>query len=132
MAPLVDNPQIKAATLHNPLPFYLHTYIWPFGILWAAFFRFYLSTSLYDRYISEQTFTFIWSGSIFTFQAVTWLATFWATNVRTLFTTVKAPSVKDADLITVFPVENAGSAEICKIIRETVRYTPPLDVVDQD
>src|ERR1051325_6255102 len=60
MAPLVDNPQIKQASLHNPLPLQLHTYVWPFLILWPAFSAIYLSPTRYETYIQSSEWTFVW------------------------------------------------------------------------
>lgn len=122
MAPLVDNPQIASATLHNPLPFYLHTYLWPFGIIWPVFFRFYLDEKLYEKHIGAQEWTFVWSGAIITAQSLLWLSTNWNVNLKSLFTSTKANSVEEANLIKVLPIVNAGSSEICKIIRDNVRY----------
>jgi cation-transporting ATPase 13A1 len=121
MAPLVDNPQIAAATLHNPLPLYFHTYIWPFAIIWPVFFRYYLDQKLYDIHIGGQEWTFVWSGAIVTAQSLVWLSTNWNVNLLSLFTTRKADSVAEASLIKVLPVTNAGSSEICKIVRDNVR-----------
>lgn len=119
-ARLVDNPQIKSASLHNPLPLPLHLYIWPFLAVWPAFFAIYLSEERYTKYLNGQEWTFVTSGGIFTIQSLFWLATFWNVNLQSLFTTSGASSVQNAQLIKVLPIENAGAAEICKIIRENV------------
>ncbi|GAB7354668.1 hypothetical protein MBLNU459_g5095t1 [Dothideomycetes sp. NU459] len=118
MAPLVDNPQIKAASLHNPLPFAFHAYIWPFLVAWPVFFSFYLSEESYAKHFGGQEWTFVWSGSIVTVQSLIWLTTFWNVNLQSLFTTKPATDVRTAGLIKVIPIENAGSADICKIERE--------------
>ncbi|KAF8853725.1 hypothetical protein BDZ45DRAFT_66575 [Acephala macrosclerotiorum] len=118
MAPLVDNPLIASATLHNPLPLYLHTYVWPFAIIWPIFLRYYLSEELYAKHINGQEWTFVWCGSIITAQSLTWLCTKWNVNLKSLFTSVSANKVQDAQLIKVIPVTNAGSSEICKIDRD--------------
>ncbi|CZR63393.1 probable calcium-transporting ATPase (P-type ATPase) [Phialocephala subalpina] len=118
MAPLVDNPLIASATLHNPLPLYLHTYVWPFAIIWPIFLRYYLSEELYTKHINGQEWTFVWCGSIITAQSLTWLCTKWNVNLKSLFTSVSASKVQDAQLIKVIPVTNAGSSEICKIDRD--------------
>jgi cation-transporting ATPase 13A1 len=120
MAPLVDNPQIAAATLHNPLPLYLHTYVWPFMIIWPVFFRYYLSEELYDKHIGGQEWTFVWCGAIITVQSLVWLSTNWNVNLKSLFTSTSAKTVKEAQLIKVLPVANAGTSEICKIVRDNV------------
>ena len=117
-APLVDNAQIKSASLHNPRPLLFYTYIWPFVIVWPIFFSVYFSSELYDKYINGQEWTFVFAGSIFTLQSLVWLMTFWNVNLQAWFTATSARSVKDAELIKVIPVENAGSAEICEIQRE--------------
>ncbi len=78
----------------------------------------YLSPERYDRYIHGSEWTFVWAGSIFTIQALTWLATKWNVNIEALFTSSRAKSVDNAQLIKVLPVTNAGSAEICKLIRD--------------
>jgi cation-transporting ATPase 13A1 len=122
MAPLVDNPQIKHAELLSPLPLYLHTYIWPFAIVWPIFFRYYLSTELYDVHIGGQEWTFVFSGTIFTIQALFWLSTHWSVNVKARFTATKAASIEEAQLIKVLPVANAGSDDICRLIRDKVRH----------
>jgi cation-transporting ATPase 13A1 len=128
MAPLVDNPSIAAATLHDPLPLYLHTYILPFMIIWPIFFRYYLSDELYDKHIGGQEWTFVWSGTIIKAQSLVWLITNWNVNLKSLFTSTKAKSVKEAQLIKVLPVANAGLSEICKIVRDNVMRTPPVSV----
>ncbi|KAI9715040.1 MAG: hypothetical protein M1828_001076 [Chrysothrix sp. TS-e1954] len=116
--PLVDDPQIRSATLHRQLPFALHTYIWPFLIVWPIFFAAYLSEDFYEDYIDGQEWTFVFSGAIVTIQALTWLSTQWNVNVKALFTTSKARSVETAQLVKVLPVANAGIAEICTIKRD--------------
>ncbi|KAL4796203.1 hypothetical protein BDV19DRAFT_388351 [Aspergillus venezuelensis] len=119
-ARLVDDPQIKYASLHNPIPTQLHTYVWPFLIIWPTFFAFYLSPERYDTYIQGQEWTFVWSGSIITAQSLLWLMTKWNINIRTLFTATKARSPDSARLIKVIPEANSGSAEICRLDRDTL------------
>ncbi|KAL4809962.1 hypothetical protein BDV18DRAFT_150402 [Aspergillus unguis] len=117
---LVDDPQIKFASLHNPIPTQLHTYVWPFLIIWPTFFAFYLSPERYDTYIQGQEWTFVWSGSIITAQSLLWLMTKWNINIRTLFTATSARSPDSAQLIKVIPEANSGSAEICRLLRDTL------------
>ncbi|CAG8294466.1 unnamed protein product [Penicillium olsonii] len=117
-AKLVDDHQIQHASLHNPLPWQLHTYVWPFLIIWPAFFAFYLSPERYDTYIQGQEWTFVWAGSIITFQSLFWLMTKWNIDINTLFTTTRAKSIDTAKLIKVVPITNAGSAEICTLLNE--------------
>ncbi|VUC29586.1 unnamed protein product [Clonostachys rosea] len=117
-SPLVDNPQIKESQLLRPLPFFLHTYIWPFTIVWPIFFRYYLSQELYDQYIGGQEWTFVWCGTIFTFQSLFWLSTHWSVNLEARFKASAVEKIEDALLIKVIPIANAGSSEICKIIRD--------------
>lgn len=121
MAPLVDNAQIKAAELWKPLPLYLHAYVWPFAIAWPVFLAFYLSPELYGKHIASEEWTFVWIATIVTFQSLAWLCTHWSVNLQTLFTATRAKSVDDAELIKVLPVANAGSGEVCEIIRDQVR-----------
>ncbi|KAI1918620.1 putative cation-transporting ATPase 1 [Ophidiomyces ophidiicola] len=116
--PLIANAQIRSAALRNPLPIQLHAYVWPFLIIWPAFLAFYLSPERYDKYIQGSEWTFVWAGFIFTLQALLWLMTKWNVNVDALFTTTSAKSVDDAQLIKVLPIANAGSAEICRLIKE--------------
>ncbi|EEP75374.1 P-type ATPase [Uncinocarpus reesii 1704] len=118
MPRLIDNAQIRSAALRNPLPIQLHAYVWPFLIIWPSFFAFYLSPDRYDRYIQGSEWTFLWAGSIFTLQSLLWLMTKWNININALFTTTSAKSVDDAQLIKVLPVANAGSAEICPLVKE--------------
>ncbi|CAI7677447.1 unnamed protein product [Penicillium manginii] len=117
-AKLADDPQIEHASLHNPLPLQLHTYVWPFLIIWPAFFAFYLSPERYDTYIQGQEWTFVFAGSIITVQSLLWLMTKWNINIGTLFTTTRANSIDSARLIKVIPVTNAGSAEVCTLIHD--------------
>lgn len=117
---LIKNPQIQSATLHNPLPLYLHAYIWPFLFIWPIFFAIYLSEDRYNRYIAGSEWTFVWAGSIFTIQSLTWLTTKWNVNLDALFTSIASPDVASAKLIKVIPVTNAGSAGICPLIRDSV------------
>lgn len=118
--PLVKSPQIQSATLHNSLPLYLHTYIWPFLFVWPVFFAIYLSKEQYSKYIGGPEWTFVWAGSIITIQSLTWLTTKWNVNFDALFTTLSAKDVTSAQHIKVMPITNAGSAEICPLIRDTV------------
>ncbi|EMC96368.1 hypothetical protein BAUCODRAFT_33696 [Baudoinia panamericana UAMH 10762] len=118
--PLVNSPQIKSATLHNPRPLFLHTYIWPFAIVWPIFFSVYLSPELYTKYINGQEWTTVFSGMIITAQSLVWLMTFWDVNLKAWFTASKASSVRSAGLIKVLPETNAGSPEICKIKKDNV------------
>ncbi|KJK66333.1 P-type ATPase of unknown pump specificity type V [Aspergillus parasiticus SU-1] len=120
MAKLVDDPQIKYASFHNPLPVQLHTYVWPFLIVWPAFFSVYLSPERYDTYIQGQEWTFVWLASIITAQSLLWLMTKWNINIQTLFTATSTKSIDSAQLIKVIPEANAGSAEICPLIRDSM------------
>ena len=119
-APLVDNPQIKSATLHNPRPLLLHAYVLPFLVIWPVFFSYYLPQESYDKHIGGQEWTFVFSGTIVTLQSLIWLTTFWNVNVRAWFTASSAKSVQNAGLIKVLPEENAGAADICTIDRDNV------------
>ncbi|KAK2754695.1 hypothetical protein FQN54_006828 [Arachnomyces sp. PD_36] len=115
---LIDNSQIQSGSLHNPLPIQLHTYVWPFLVIWPIFFAFYLPQERYDTYIQAQEWTFVWAGSIITIQSLLWLMTKWNVGIDALFTTTKASSVDTAKLIKVVPITNAGSAEICPLIKD--------------
>jgi cation-transporting ATPase 13A1 len=119
---LVDNPQIKSAELLKPLSLHFHAYVWPFIILWPIFLRYYMTEDLYEKYMGSSEWTYVWSGSIVTLQALVWLSTNWSVNVKASFTASKAASIADAELIKVIPVANAGSADICKLLREKVRF----------
>ena len=103
-SPLVDDPTIASATLHNPLAWYLHAYVWPFLLIWPVFFSVYLSEDSYDQYIDGQEWTFVFSGTIVTLQSLTWLSTNWNVNIAALFTSTVAKNVESAGLIKVIPV----------------------------
>ncbi|KAL2753141.1 hypothetical protein ACRALDRAFT_1045141 [Sodiomyces alcalophilus JCM 7366] len=120
MAPLVDNPQVKAAELWRPLPLYFHAYVWPFAIIWPVFLRYYLTPELYEQHISSEEWTFVWVAAIVTLQSLTWLCTHWSVNLQTLFTASRAKTIEDAQLIKVVPVANAGSPDVCEVIRDQV------------
>ena len=105
------------------VPLWLHTYIWPFAIIWPIFFRYYLSDDLYNKHIGGQEWTFVWCGTIITFQSLTWLSTHWNVALRAFFTSTKATTVRDARLIKLVPVANAGAADICKIERDSVSFS---------
>lgn len=51
---------------------------------------------------------------------MTWLTTKWNVNIDALFTSTKAPDVRSAKLIKIVPVTNAGAAEICPLLRDSV------------
>ncbi|KAI4100779.1 MAG: hypothetical protein L6R37_005271 [Teloschistes peruensis] len=116
---LVENPQIASATLQNPLPWFLHTYIWPFLFAWPAFLAFYLSDERYTKYINGSEWTVVWAGSIMSIQSLTWLTTKWNVNLNSLFTSTTASHVAEAQQIKVIPITNSGSAEICPLLRDT-------------
>jgi manganese-transporting P-type ATPase len=130
MAPLVDNLQIKSAELLVPLSLQWHTYIWPFVIVWPVFLRYYLTPNLYETYIGAPEWTFVWVATIVTIQALFWLSTHWSVNLRALFTARKAKSIEDAKLIKVMPAANAGSADICRLVRDKVRGSEPAFLGD--
>lgn len=116
--PLIDSPQIEAASLRNPLPRQLHAYVWPFLIIWPIFLAFYLSPERYDTYIQGAEWTTVWAGSILSVQSLLWLMTKWNINLKALFTTTGAKSIDGAKLIKVSPTANAGAAEICTLIKD--------------
>ncbi|KAI9833930.1 MAG: hypothetical protein M1819_003439 [Sarea resinae] len=116
--PLVDNAQIQSANLLNPLPLYLHTYIWPFLVAWPAFFAVFLSPERYEKHLQSREWTVVWSGTIITLQSLAWLMTHWSVNIKALFTSTTSSDALSAKLIKVVPVANAGSAEIQPIIRD--------------
>jgi manganese-transporting P-type ATPase len=118
--PLVDNPLVKSASLHNPLPTWAHLYVWPFTIAWPVFAAYYLQQETYDKYIGGPEWTFVWTAGIFSLQSLSWLTTKWNVNLDALFTARKASSVESASLIKLIPVENAGTAGICKLERHIV------------
>ncbi|KAF3767022.1 hypothetical protein M406DRAFT_328132 [Cryphonectria parasitica EP155] len=117
---LVDNSQIKSAELLSPRPLFLHAYIWPFTIAWPVFLAIYLSPERYDKHIGGQEWTFVWMGTIITFQSLFWLSTHWSVDLRGIFTAKSARSVDEAQLIKVIPIANAGAADICQLDREKV------------
>jgi hypothetical protein len=119
--PLVDNPQIKQAELLRPLPFFLHAYVWPFAFAWPVFLRYYMSQDLYDKHIGGEEWTFVWMGSIITVQSLVWLSTHWSVNLEARLRASKVMTIDEASLIKVIPVANAGSAEVCKLVRDKVR-----------
>ena len=116
----MNNAQVKSATLHNPLPVYLHTYVWPFLAIWPAFLAIYLSDERYKQYIDGFEWTFVWAGSIVSIQALTWLTTQWNVNLNSLFTSYTVKDLRSAKLIKVIPVVNAGSPAICNLQRDNV------------
>ncbi|KAI1432874.1 hypothetical protein GGR50DRAFT_671682 [Xylaria sp. CBS 124048] len=130
-SPLVTNGQIKSAELLSPRPFYLHTYFWPFAIIWPIFARYFYTPELYEKHISSSEWTFVWCGTIITLQSLVWLSTNWSVNLRALFTAAKAKKPQDAQLIKVIPIANAGSAEICSITRDIVDDKPTLSFLFQ-
>lgn len=116
----MNNAQVQSASLHNPLPIYLHAYIWPFLVLWPVFFAFYLSEERYQLYIDGSEWTFVWAGSILSLQILTWLTTKWNVNLDSLFSSYTTKEVRQAALIKVIPTSNAGAASICKLQRDNV------------
>lgn len=123
MAPLVDHPQIQHAELLRPLAFHFHAYVWPFVIVWPIFLRYYLTPALYEQYIGAPEWTTVWCGAIITVQSLVWLSTHWSVNLEGKFKASKAASIDEAELIKVIPIENAGSPEICTLIRDKVGGT---------
>ncbi|KAF4125501.1 manganese-transporting P-type ATPase [Geosmithia morbida] len=118
ISPIVANAQIKHAELLRPLPFYLHTYIWPFAFIWPVFLRYYLTPELYDKHIGGEEWTFVWCASIITIQSLFWLSTHWSVDLAARFTASRVKSIEEAQLIKVHPIVNAGSPEICSLTRD--------------
>ncbi|KAI1420761.1 hypothetical protein F5Y12DRAFT_771539 [Xylaria sp. FL1777] len=129
--PLVDNAQIKSAELLSPLPVYLHTYIWPFAIIWPIFARYFFTPELYEKHIASSEWTFVWCGTIITLQSLVWLSTNWSVDLKARFTATKAKNLQYAKLIKIVPVANAGSAEICTISRDKVNDDTNLSFLFQ-
>ncbi|KAI5286446.1 hypothetical protein KEM52_001995 [Ascosphaera acerosa] len=102
----------------SPLPVQLRAYVWPFAVAWPAFAAVYLSPARYDAYLGAQEWTFVWAGAIASCQALLWLMTKWNVDVDACFTCRPARDVASASLIKVHPVEHAGRAEICPLLRE--------------
>ncbi|ODQ66026.1 hypothetical protein NADFUDRAFT_70338 [Nadsonia fulvescens var. elongata DSM 6958] len=111
--PLVPDPVIADASLHNSLPTLAKAYVWPFLALYPSFFYVYLFK--YDKYITGREWTTVFLGIIITFQSLLWLMTNWNVNIRAKFTTTVAANVETAELIKLHPVANSGSANICAI-----------------
>lgn len=120
MPPLIDSPQIKQAELLRPLSFHFHAYVWPFAIIWPIFLRYYLTPDLYEEYIGAPEWTFVWCGTIITLQSLVWLSTHWSVALEARFKATRVDTVEDAQLIKVLPIANAGSGEICKLVRDKV------------
>lgn len=131
MAPLVDSSQIQTAELLRPLPFFLHAYIWPFAAVWPVFLRYYMSQDLYDKHLGAQEWTVVWCLAIGSVQSLVWLSTHWSVNVRAWFTASKAKSIEDAQMIKVLPIVNAGSGDICQLIRDKAGGKANLSFVFQ-
>jgi cation-transporting ATPase 13A1 len=131
MTTLIDDSQIKGATIHSPLPLPLHLYVWPYLILWPIFLAVYLSPDRYDAHIGGQEWTFVFAGTILSAQVLTWLTTKWSVNLRTLFTATTAKDVRTATMIKVQPIANAGKAEICQLKREVIDGRPTTSFIFQ-
>ncbi|RPA73823.1 hypothetical protein BJ508DRAFT_418902 [Ascobolus immersus RN42] len=121
MARLVDAPTIADASLLNPLPTYLRTYVWPFLAAYPAFLSIYLPQESYDKYIQSSEWTFVYLGSIITVQSLIWLSCHWSVTLRALFTSVKASDVRSARTIKVIPIANSGTADICPLIHDKTK-----------
>jgi manganese-transporting P-type ATPase len=131
MASLIDDPQIKSATIHSPLPLSLHLYVWPYLIVWPIFLAVYLSPDRYDAHIGGSEWTFVFAGTILSAQILTWLTTKWSVNLRTLFTATTAKDIRTATMIKVHPIANAGKAEICQLKREVIDGRPTTSFIFQ-
>ena len=118
MEVLVDDGQIKSASLRKPLSLSLHAYAWPFVLLWPILLGAYLQPHTYEHYFQSREWTIVYSGTLLTFQVLAWLMTKWSVNLQALFTTSQAWDVQNAELIKVIPIANAGTAEICRIEKE--------------
>lgn len=89
-------------------------------LIWPVFLAIYLSEERYNEYIGGSEWTFVWAGAIFSLQSLTWLTTKWNVNLDAAFTSISVTDVSNAKVIKVIPITNAGSAEICTLIRDTV------------
>ncbi|KAK9466101.1 hypothetical protein V1512DRAFT_227191 [Lipomyces arxii] len=110
---LVPNSIVADSSLHDPLPFLFRAFIWPFLFLYPLFGYFYYYR--YEEYINGSEWTFVFLGTIISFQALLWLMTHWSVNINALFTTKKASDPLKANLIRVMPVANSGQPSICRI-----------------
>lgn len=115
---LVDDPQVRAASLHTPVPLPLRPYVAPFIGAWGIFAAVYLTPSLYAEHIGAREWTFVAVASIASVQALLWLLTKWNVRLAAAFDTVRAPALDAASLILVQPVENAGAADFCPLVRD--------------
>ncbi|PRT55172.1 Manganese-transporting ATPase 1 [Wickerhamiella sorbophila] len=145
---LVPVPGIEEAALCNPKPGLMRPYGWPFLALYPAFFYIYLFR--YDEYIGASEWTTVFIGAIISLQALLWLMPFWNVSLRESFETDPASSVETASQIKVVPASNAGSPDVCDLVRdddnvvsflfqkrryiydsETQTFRPPVFAVDK-
>ncbi|KAK9450721.1 uncharacterized protein V1518DRAFT_411526 [Limtongia smithiae] len=110
---LVPNPGVDEASLHDPLPIVFRTFIWPFFFLYPTFGYFYFYR--YEEYINGSEWTFVFLGTIISFQTLLWLMTHWSVNIKATFTSYKATDPTKAKLIRVMPTANAGQPAICEL-----------------
>lgn len=117
MSDLVHNTAIQEAKLLVPKPLFVRPYVWPFAIIYPAFFQVY--TSHYDKYIGGSEWTFVYLMAIVSFNLLFWLMPHWNININSAFNYSEVKTIPEASHIKVTPAPNSGIGEICTINRET-------------
>lgn len=112
----ISVPTQESAKLCNPRPDFAKPYVWPFFFLYPLFFYVYFNK--YEEYISGPEWTYVFLGSIVSFQTLLWLMQFWNVAIKAKFSTVPARSIEEASLIWLTPFSNGGSPDIVEITKD--------------
>ncbi|CAH6720163.1 endoplasmic reticulum transmembrane helix translocase [[Candida] jaroonii] len=116
MNELVNNPAIADAELLITKSFLARPYVWPFAIIYPAFFQIYLTQ--YDKYIKGSEWTFVYLLTIISFNMLFWLMPFWNIKINSSFNYSKVKTIDEAEYVKITPAPNCGVGEISKINRE--------------
>lgn len=113
---IVHNPAIQKAELLVPKPLLARLYVWPFGIIYPAFFQVYFNH--YDTYIGGSEWTFVYLMAIGSLNMLFWLMPHWNIDIDAKFNYTGVRSISEASHIKITPAPNSGVGEICTINRE--------------
>jgi cation-transporting ATPase 13A1 len=139
--PQVASSEIASLELLNPLPGWLHLYVWPFAILYPM--ATYAYVFQYEAWLhEEQANTFLLCLALFGSHALTFLATKWSATFRTRTTCLRVRpfqrsygagscllqtnSLKQATLVRVVPFKNQGHGEIVPLQKTRRATAEPL------
>lgn len=111
----MESPLVKDSTPLAPKAFAMRPYVLPFIPLYATFLHIYYTQ--YDRYIKGPEWTFVYLGTLISFNVLMILLPEWNVKIAAWFNYVPTDSLQEATHILIHTTPNNGSSGIVEINR---------------